>query len=191
MDAKEKSDRLVEAAAALLRAAPQQCLKIVLLNKALFYLDLCLLRDRGKTLTGNAYIAIQQGPVVANYPERLVKQLTVRGIARQTGEWDGSKPVVLEVEPSYIHVDAAALEQAAMIATYFGALTSTKASDFSHENPGWQVAWADYQRLGKPCAIDMQIALQQIIEDDPWMDEPMLEDDEVLRMADAEHGVEW
>ena len=106
----EKRDRLVEAAAAILNAAPDSRLNIVVLNKVLFYLDLASLRDRSETLTGNSYIAIQQGPVVANYPKRLVEELESRGIARQISEWDGSKPVLLESPPEHFKfVDSVSL----------------------------------------------------------------------------------
>jgi hypothetical protein len=37
----------------------------------------------------------------------------------------------------------------------------------------------------------MRVAMQQIIEDDPWMDVPLADDDEVLRAADAELGEDW
>ena len=50
MSTNEKSERLIEAAAAILNAAPDHRLNAVVLNKALFYLDLASLRDRGELL---------------------------------------------------------------------------------------------------------------------------------------------
>ena len=61
MSSNEKSERLIEAAAAILNAAPDRRLNAVVLNKALFYLDLASLRDRGETVTHNSYIALEKG----------------------------------------------------------------------------------------------------------------------------------
>lgn len=192
MDTNEKSERLVEAASAILAAAPGRRLNAVVLNKTLFYLDLASLRDRGATVTGNPYIAIQQGPVVAKYQQRLIAQLEARGIARQINEWNGAKPIRLEAPLEHFRfLDADAMALASAVTAFFAEATSKQASDYSHLNPGWQLAWNDYRRLGKPSAIDMRIAMQQIVEDDPWMEAPVLEDDEILAAADAEDGVDW
>lgn len=192
MDAREKSDRLIEAASAVLNAAPNHRLNAVVLNKVLFYLDLAALRDRASTITGNSYIAIQQGPVVAKYPQRLIGQLEARRIGRQISEWDGSKPVLLEMCPEhfqYVYSDALILVSA--VTSYFADRSSRQASDYSHENPGWQSAWNHFLRSGKPCQINMRIALQQIVEDDPWMDCPLLNDEEILAAADDGVGADW
>ena len=192
MESQEKCDRLIEAAVAVLNAAPFRRLNTVVLTKALFYLDLASLRDRGQTVTGNSFIAIQQGPVVAKYPQRLISQLQDRGIARQISEWDGSKPVLLENCPSHFeYIDADTLLLANAVTSYFAEGTSRQASEYSHENPGWRLAWNQYRRTGKPCAINMRIALQQIVEDDPWLDRPMMNDDEILAAADEACGVDW
>jgi hypothetical protein len=70
--------------------APGRRLSAIVLNKAIVYLDLASLRDRGATVTHNAHVAIQQGPVGAKYPRRLVAQLESRGYAKHLSEWDGS-----------------------------------------------------------------------------------------------------
>ncbi|MCC6546097.1 DUF4065 domain-containing protein [Candidatus Sumerlaeota bacterium] len=192
MDAHEKSERLIEAATAILAAAPNHRLNTVVLNKALFYLDLASLRDDGKTMTGNSYIALQQGPVVAKYQERLIGQLQARVIAEQLDEWDGSKPIVLKNGTLRSHhLDASAMSRAAGITAFFAKQTSQQASEYSHENPGWLLAWAEYRRSGKPCAIDMRVAMQQILQDDPWMDEPLIGDEDILAADDAESGTDW
>ena len=192
MDSNEKCERLIEAASAVLNAAPNRRLNTVVLNKALFYLDLASLRDRAETITGNTYIAIQQGPVVAKYPQRLIGQLEARGIGRQITEWDGSKPVLLEVCPQHFkYVDSDAMILVSAVTTYFADGTSRQASEYSHENPGWRLAWNEFRRSGKPCPINLRVALQQIVEDDPWMDWPLLNDDEILAAADAGVGADW
>lgn len=192
MDANEKSDRLIEAALAALSVAPHHRLNAVVLNKALFYIDLASLRDVGTTVTANSYVAIKWGPVVARYSQRLIGQLESRGFAKQVSEWDGAKPIVLETTPGpfrFIHAETMVL--VSDVVAFFADATSRRASEFSHENPGWQLAWNDYLRTGRPSAIDMRIAMQQIIEDDPWMGVPLREDGEILRAADADEGVDW
>lgn len=192
MDASEKSARLIEVASAVLNAAPEHRLNTVVLNKALFYLDLAAFRDRAETLTGNAYVALQQGPVVAKYDQRLIGELEAQGIAKQVSEWDGSKPVLLESCAEHFQfLDADALILVSAVTSYFSGLSSRQASDFSHENPGWQLAWDTYRRTRKPTAVNMRIALQQIVEDDPWMDLPLLNDDEILAAADNGVGADW
>ncbi|CAN5201984.1 hypothetical protein BH09SUM1_BH09SUM1_25880 [soil metagenome] len=192
MDSNEKSERLIEAASAVLNAAPMHRLNAVVLNKVLFYLDLSSLRDRGEVVTGNTYIAIQRGPVVARYQQRLIGQLESRGIARQVEEWDGSKPILLETALKHRrYLDAHSMALASAVTTFFADATSAQASDFSYENPGWRLAWGEYLRSKKPCPIDMQVAMQQIVEDDLWMDGPLLDDDGILAAADAEDGADW
>ncbi|QDU86786.1 hypothetical protein Pla175_01380 [Pirellulimonas nuda] len=192
MEAAEKSDRLIEAASAVLKAAPRCRLNAVVLHKALFYLDLASLRDRGDTITHNTYIGIQQGPVVAKYQTRLIGQLEGRGVAKQLSEWDGSKPIVLECPPErFLFLDDDAMGLASAVTSHFAQLTSGEASAFSHENPGWRMAWEAYLRTKKPSAVNLHIALQQIVEDDPWMDRPLMDDDELFAAADAGDGADW
>ncbi len=81
MSSSNKKQKLTDAAAAILRCAPNNELNIVVLNKALFYVDLVSLRDYGNTLTENTYIALENGPVVAKYQQRLVKPLAEARIA--------------------------------------------------------------------------------------------------------------
>lgn len=192
MDAQEKSDRLMEAASAVLNVAPNRRLKVVILNKALFYLDLAALRDRGETITRNSYIALKNGPVVARYTERLVGQMEARGIGKQVSEWNGAQPIVLESCPTHFrYMDGDAMATVAAVTSYFATKNSRQASDYSHDNPGWQLAWNEFLRTGKPGAIDMHIALQQIVEDDPWMEWPLLNDGEILAAADRGVGDDW
>ncbi len=192
MEPKEKSERLIEAASAILNAAPDRRLNIVVLNKALFYLDLASLRDSGATITQNAFIAIQHGPVVAKYPKRLVGQLEALGIAKQISQWDGSKPIVLEsCRPHFNYLDSDAMILASAVTNFFADASSWQASDYSHENPGWKRAWVESQRTGKPSVVNMQVAMQQIIEADPWMELPLIDDKQLLAAADNADGEDW
>jgi len=188
----EKSQRLIEAATAVLHAAPNHSLNAVVLNKVLFYLDLASLRDRGSTITHNVYIALQNGPVVAKYQHRLINPLEERGIARQLSHWNGAKPIVLEKHPAHFDfLDQDAMITVSDVTLFFANATSKDASEYSHKNPGWQFAWNQCQRDGKPVAVDMRIAMQQIIESDPWMEVPLSCDDDVIAAADEALGVDW
>ena len=192
MESNDKSQRLIEAASAVLHAAPNRSLNVVVLNKVLFYLDLAALRDRGDTITHNAYVAIQNGPVVAKYPQRLIKILEERGIARQISQWNGSKPIVLETCPKHFEfLDSDAMITVADVTNFFADATSKIASDFSHMNSGWKLAWDRYLCEGKPAAVNMRIAMQQIVESDPWMRVPLSCDEEILAAADDAIGDDW
>jgi hypothetical protein len=158
--------RLIEAAMAVLWAVPDHTLNITVLNKALFYLDLVWLRDHGKTVTGQTYVAVAQGPVVAKYEQRLVERLERDGLAKQEAR-GMAKPVVALKRPDPLKIFPAQ-EAAELVAKVFSRKSSKKASDYSHENPGWKIAFRD----GKPTPIDMEIALQQICNDDAWLDQP-------------------
>ncbi len=192
MKPNEKTQRLIEAACAVLHTASGHSLNVVVLNKVLFYLDLASLRDRGDTITHNTYIAIQNGPVVAKYPQRLIKPLEEQGIARQISQWNGAKPIVLENSPKHFDfLDSDAMITVSDVTNFFADATSQHASDFSHQNPGWQLAWNHYLREGKPAAVDMRIAMQQIVESDPWMQVPLSSEDEILAAADNAIGDDW
>lgn len=178
MDKDEKRQRLIEAAMALLESVPQQKLNIVVLNKALFYLDLAALRDFGHTLSGATYIAMDLGPVVANYPKRLVG-------AR-------AKPVrALKTLKEYRYLDQKALLLAKEIGGHFTDATSLEAS--SHDNVGWKIAYSDGAKRGAaPAKIDMLIAMQQLVERDPWIDAAITtEEGAVFAAADVEDGERW
>jgi hypothetical protein len=170
----EKGQRLLDAAVAILEVAPANRLNITLLNKALFYLDLVALRDFGDTITGNVFVALEHGPAVAHYQKRLVKKLEKAGLAKQIDE-DESKPVVLckgAKSASLNDEEKALIERVTEnVVRHIG--SSKKSSDYSHENLGWQIAYAAGQKKGlaaKP--IDLNVALQQITEPDPWVDAP-------------------
>ncbi len=189
----EKQQRVVEATVALLDAAPDRRMNAVTLNKALFYLDLACLRDFGETVTQNTFVALDFGPVVAKYPQRVFKPLEANGLAKQLDQWDGAKPLELQKTlPRPDFLNEPRRELAEQVGAHFANLSSSKASDFSHDNPGWQLAYANGLRAGNPAQpIDLLIAMQQILEDDPWLHEPHSLDDAVLAAADEADGVDW
>lgn len=190
MEPETKRQRLIEAAAVALRAAPGRSLGRVQLNKALFYADLVALLELGRPITGAKYVAIEAGPVVSDYKRTLLKRLVKSNVAEVDGLADDgmTKPVVLKDEPHYSLLDKDERE----ILTRYGHLasqfTASALSDISHENPGWKLAWDTGRGGGDGVrVINMRIALQQLVDDDTWLTAPA---DEALDQAfqEAESG---
>ena len=192
MNNTEKSDRLINTAAALLLAARNQELNIVILNKCIFYLDLVALRDNGKAITENTFIALENGPVVAKYDKRLVRELDRREVATEVDDWSGRKPLKLiepQSLPSYLQGFKKEIQR---IANYFS--SSRDASEFSHQNLGWKLAWdARKEQGGRPVPINMLIAMQQVLQDDPWLHEPLSEKErhDIIGPADSNSSEDW
>lgn len=162
-DKLEAAIRLRDAAIAALRGGGGE-LNIVLLVKALFFADLLALRDLGAPMTRTAYMGLAQGPVLAKYRQRLVAPLVNANLAveKRVGH---AKPLALTaVGESEAPALLTAREVARARATgeFFGNMTSTDASHYSHLNPGWIAAEA--KRLaspnGKVSQINMMLALQ-------------------------------
>ena len=200
----EQRVRLIEAAAALLAAADGHRLNIISLNKALFYLDLVSLRDFGETFTQNTYIALPMGPVVAGYRKKLIRALRDEGVATQKREGE-ALPVYLEKLPKFSKITPSVRQIARLIGANCSKTTSANLSNWSHENLGWIIAREEEEKdqkararageaspKGRPQPINMLIAMQQVVDNDPWLDEPMSES---LRgacdAADRGEGVPW
>lgn len=170
-----KVNKLMEAAMALLQATPLQQLNIVVLNKSLFYLDLYALRDLGRVVTGQKYVALPQGPVVDQYKTRIVKSLSDAGLAKQLNSDNLAKPMrVLTPLEQFHHMSADERLLAKEVGEGLNRFTSTAVSTFSHANPGWIIARQKYDSQNNPApVINMQLALQQLADedDDAWIDE--------------------
>ena len=192
MAPEERRARLIEAAAALLSGAEGGRLNAVNLNKALFYLDLASLRDFGHPFSYATFLALHQGPVVAKYKTRLIQALADEDIAVQEQEAD-SKPIRLKNVPASFHyIAAGTLALAERIGKWFSEKTSSSASDFSHQNPGWKLAYDDGLGVGKqPTRINPFIAMQQILDDDPWLHADHKLDRAAIEAADRSEGVPW
>jgi hypothetical protein len=168
----DEAERLVEAAMEVLEAAPGRELNVVLLSKALFYLDLISLLDTGATVTGTTYVALEAGPVVAKYDKRLVGALQIRGLAEQ---YVSGRARPIRIKRRLEHYSYLTEEQR-KLAAEIGRVTSQHTSTFlsllSHKNPGWELAYEKGQRHGLPAQpIDMAIAIQQLAADDPSLNE--------------------
>ena len=166
---------------AVLQHAPGQKLNVVVFNKVLFYFDLIALRDLGETVTKGAFIALKNGPVVAKYDTRLLRTLADEQLAQWTTE-GYAKPVVVQNElRSFAALSRDQLALVPEVMTSVSKLSSTEASDFSHLNPGWRLAFRRGAQAGRPPQpINMLIALQQLADQDPWLDEPL---DEQTKLA--------
>lgn len=188
-----KRKRLIEAAAAILEFTPQKKLNIVVLNKALFYLDLACLRDFGQPMSDNTFIALRQGPVVAKYPQRLIKAMSDEGIADQETTSGDAQPIALRKSLDHFEfINDHSKRVIQNIALWFSTKTSNEASEFAHENLGWKIAYQEGQGKNQPPKpINLHIAMQQIIDSDPWMDSDYVLSQDSISAADRDEGVPW
>lgn len=192
-------NKLLEAAMALLQAAPRQQLNVVVLNKALFYLDLHALRDFGTTVTDQEYVALPQGPVVDSYKEILVKPLVEGGLAEQllasAGRYRWKPLRVKNPFTRFVYLGEREQDLAQHIsAGFLNSFISAAVSAFSHENPGWRVAYSKYEEGRPPVKIDMLLALQQLDGDDDdaaWLSEPLDADTMAICNAATSATILW
>ncbi|MFY9343208.1 MAG: type II toxin-antitoxin system antitoxin SocA domain-containing protein [Planctomycetota bacterium] len=169
---------------AILQATPNRQLGITVMNKALFYADLCALRDRGKSITRSGYIALPQGPMLNHYERALVRDLDRHGLAEQVPDgWE--KPLIVRCElKTFTELTDEEVGIAQFVARKIHGKTATWVSEYSHENTAWQRSF----RAGAGTKIDLMIALQQVVEDDAWIE---AEDDATaaaLKAAERDHG---
>jgi uncharacterized phage-associated protein len=194
-DSPKPRRRLAETAAFLLAEAGG-ALPIVSVNKGLFYSDLRALRDLGHQITEAKYIALKAGPVVCAYERHVIDALERTGIAQQEELEDGSKPLYLitDFAPKALTADEQEIVRA--IAKWAKSESPTELSNFSHKTPAWQKAW-NSACAGKALNrdIDMMLALQQIVEADPWLDVAPSSEERSLFVAahasDAAEAVPW
>lgn len=166
-----QDDKLVHAALLLLNYAGGS-MQRTNLNKALFYLDLCWLADFGETYTGTTYVAITHGPVVDHYRERLIPSLLATGlvIERSVHHRPGVVAMPLSLCGEAPEPENASLELVARhVADWVSSRNAVDLSELSHANLGWKAAIG----RGNGSVIDMAIALEQLSDPDPWLDEDL------------------
>ncbi len=161
---------LLEAAAALLAGAGGSLLTTSL-NKALFYLDLHALLETGETATGETYVALTAGPVIESYRVRLIEELERNRIAMQDDDNPAYMPVILLHPPASSHLNPTVQELARKIGAWAKSKKAGELSEYSHQNPAWKLAWNKGAGQGSP--LDLHLALQQLADEDPWLDEPI------------------
>lgn len=193
-----KAERLKEAVMAALQAAGGRMF-MVNLQKTLFYADLLALREYGKTITGQEYLAFPRGPCIANYDRKIVKALESAGLARQENAESGyGKPVVVSSPmASFPHISPPMLEILQAIAKEASKLGAGSISNFSHDNPGWLLARKKSEAAnGQAQPINMRFALQQLdndAADAAWMSAKTLTPDELSAVdaSEGEQGEDW
>jgi len=186
----EAPSALLESAGVVLESAGRS-LGITVLNKALFLLDVQSLLNTGSTATGaTRYVALKAGPVVESYSDRLVGELERLAIAMQDDDDPTFKPVTLlrPVKPKFLVEEK--LELARRVGKWVRGKTATELSTYLHQNPGWIEAWRGGDGQGDE--INLRIAMQQLLDDDPWLKEP-LNDEERTAFAepDGQNLVDW
>ncbi len=170
---------------AILQATSHGRLGITVLNKALFYADLRALRDLGHALTDSGFIALPQGPVVNHYERALVRDLDRLRLAEQLPDGLLKPLVVREQIRDFKLLSPEEVGIAQLVGRVIQARSAAWVSDYSHENLAWQHAF----RGGVGSPIDMGIAMQQILDDDPWLDEDSPAVENTLHEAVADPGV--
>lgn len=189
----ELEQRLCEATMAILQNVPSHRLNIVMINKALFYADLHALRDFGQTITASSYLALKQGPVVANYPKRVVDALQERGWARQIEE-GLSKPLSVCTElTEFPSLTPEQLKILASIAKGISDKTSSGVSRISHGNLAWKKAFESGQGIGRPAVkLNMMLAMQQLpVDDDGWLNAEATEAEKAAVANASSASEEW
>ncbi len=194
-DESPRRRRLAETAAFLLAEAGG-ALPIVSVIKGLFFSDLRALRDLGHQITEAKYIALKAGPVVCAYERHVIEALERAGIAQQEELEDGSKPLYLIADFAPKTLSPEEREIISAIAKWTKSKTPTELSEFSHMNPAWRKAWnsaASGKAINRD--IDMMLALQQIVETDPWLESPPNSEESSLFVAahstDVVEAVPW
>jgi hypothetical protein len=185
-------DLLVEAAALLLEAA-KGSLFITSLNKGLFYADLRAMLTTGSAITGTTYLALPAGPVIARYQRRVIGALADAGLAEQDDTDAKGKPLYLIGKPERKLVSAEHAKIIQRAADWAKARSTSALSKYSHKNPGWTAAYEAGLKAGRSAQpINMRIAMQQIMDDDPWMsEEPDPKVEAALVDVDEEVGTAW
>ena len=183
----ETDSPLLEAAGILLENADGQ-LFTTHLNKALFYLDAESLLETGKPVTDANYVALKRGPVVENYGLRLVNALAAAQIAMQDDEDPRWKPVILLHRVVPRHMNARQVAMAAKWAKWAKSKTADELSHYSHDNDAWIIAHA----RGEGSSINLHLAIQQLMDEDPWLKEEATEDEKsALADPDGADFVAW
>jgi uncharacterized phage-associated protein len=183
----EADSSLLEAAAVLLEHAGGQLLTTNL-NKALFYFDLHCLLETGKRATDAIYVALRHGPVVESYSTKLIDALEKVNIAMHDDEDPNYKPIVLLHPVEVRRLNETQVALAKHVAEWAKSKTATQLSDYSHDNLGWKAA---FERIeGTP--INLHLAMQQLADADPWLDESLTADEEAaFATPDGSDFVAW
>jgi uncharacterized phage-associated protein/ribosome-binding protein aMBF1 (putative translation factor) len=110
------------------------------LMKLLYYTDYEWIQKKGCSLTGDAYIALQYGPVPKHATDML-HRLKERGIIRieqtKLGDYDKERYLLLK-EPDFSVFTKEEMDHLAEIAQRFAHWSATQMTNLSHEEFPWQ-----------------------------------------------------
>lgn len=116
------------------------------MNKLLFYIDFMAYRQRGMSMTGLSFRAIDFGPVPDRWEKLYSEFDEISQELRPLGEYEGnvlvakSMPdatVLSETEKEIIHT----------ICSHFKGYSSSRISAVSHEEPAWQKYHEGHRRI--------------------------------------------
>ena len=116
------------------------------LNKLLYYTDYEWIRNKGASITGETYVAMQFGPVPKHIKEtlmRLEKAQAIRVEKAKIGNYDRDRYIVLR-EPDLSIFTSEEVVHIHGVARRFEFWTAKQMSDLTHEDYPWQSA-----RLGE------------------------------------------
>lgn len=146
------------------------------LMKGLFYLDLEWLLEKGETFTGATWVALENGPVVEDYKVQLVRPLLDAADVEErkvvSAPFAGVPKVLVLREPP-VQPEDEHLELVARRVATFVSDPDVDISAYTHENP----AWIEAYRAGPGTRIDMVLAMLQVQDEDPWLNEPFTEEE--------------
>lgn len=150
-----KNDRLANAVVYLLRGCPDAGLTKLL--KLIYFADYHHYRDHLSTITGSDYVALERGPVMDNYKEKL-ESLEARGIlstreVKVFGHELPKKEYLPLMEPNtdlFSESELATLEE---VVRKYGSLTGVALSNLTHEEAlPWSFTW-DADNPGRPIPL--------------------------------------
>ncbi len=116
------------------------------LNKLLYYTDYEWIRNKGVSITGETYVAMQFGPVpkhIKETLERLEKTQAIRIEKAKIGNYDQGRYVILR-DPDLSVFTSEEVAHLNSVARRFESWTAKQMSDLTHEDYPWQSA-----RLGQ------------------------------------------
>lgn len=123
-------------------ANDQKC-GAVKMNKILFYADFLAYLRRARSITGQQYFALKEGPG----PQRLVpireEMIEEKSIAIQHLDYGFGSPMAKIIPlraPDYSKLEAEDIAIVDLVITKFRTMSGTNASDMSHKFKGWKAA---------------------------------------------------
>lgn len=116
------------------------------MNKLLFYIDFLSYRERGMSITGLSYKAIEFGPVPDRWDVVYSEFPEVRQELRSAGDFVGSV-LVPSGESDFSLFAESELEIMEAVCVRFSAVSSREVSRISHEEDAWRNHCGNHERI--------------------------------------------